>query len=75
MVMSTGMTHDEVQDQLDLPALRAYTVYWQGFPPVHVMVAAHFGIEPPKRVKAGASSGMDPGVLADLMAAFPETAR
>jgi hypothetical protein len=43
--MSTGMTWDEVQDQLDLPSLNALTRYWTRHPPVHLMVAAYLGIK------------------------------
>lgn len=71
--MSTGMTLNEVLDQFDLPTLRAFNDYWKGFPPVHVMVAAYFGIEPEKRAVKAADGAMDPAVLAELMAQFPVT--
>ena len=68
--MSTGMTWDQVQDQLDLPSLGALTSYWEGSPPLHVMVASYFGIEPKKKTDSGPKVN-DEKTLAELMAAFP----
>lgn len=70
--MSTGMTFDEVLDQLDFPSLKGFTDYWRSHPPVHVMVAAYLGIEPKK--KADKPREMDATVLAELMTAFEQTA-
>jgi hypothetical protein len=67
--MSTGMTWDEVQDQLDLPSLAALTEYWESYPPVHVLVAGYFGIKP--KAKAGKKQ-MDEVALSELMAMFPK---
>ena len=41
--MSTGMTWEQVQDELDWPAVEALTDYWKENPPVHVLVAAYMG--------------------------------
>lgn len=43
---STGWTWDYVTEHVDLPRLEALNRYWAGHPPVHVMVAAYFGIKP-----------------------------
>ena len=72
--MSTGMTWDEVQDQLDIPSLGAFTRYWESHPPIHLMVASYLGIEP-KGEAAGKPKRIDDKTLAELMAAFPETSR
>ena len=69
--MSTGMTWDQVQDQLDIPSLDALTEYWQSYPPVHVMVAGYFGIKPKAKAK---KAQMDDAAIAELMANFPRTA-
>lgn len=66
------MTWDAVQDQLDIPSLAALTSYWESYPPVHVMVASYFGIEPKAKPQSGPRVN-DESVLAELMAAFPGT--
>ncbi len=71
--MSTGMTWDEVQDQLDIPSLNALTAYWDSYPPIHIMVAGYFGIEPKKKASDKPKEN-DQSMLAELMAAFPGTA-
>lgn len=38
------MGYEEVREQFDLPRLKAFTAYTQEHPPLHVMVAAYFGI-------------------------------
>lgn len=43
--MSTGWTLDQVQEQFDLPLLKAMINYWKGKPPIHVMIASYLGIE------------------------------
>ncbi len=70
LVMSTGMTWDEVQDQLDIPALSAFTRYWESHPPIHVMVAGYLGIEP-KKGSSGPVKTNDDATIAELMTAFP----
>lgn len=57
--MSTGMTYDEVLDQLDLPAVQGFTRYWERYPPVHVMVASYFGIPSDSSSSSKARSNSD----------------
>lgn len=67
------MTWDQVQDQLDLPALAALNKYWQRLPPLHVMVAAYFGIKDPAETSdAPAMSEADIGAL---IASIPQVQR
>jgi hypothetical protein len=42
----TGMTWDQVLDDLDLIRLRAINQYWVEHPPVHILIAAYLGIKP-----------------------------
>lgn len=70
--MSTGMNFEQVLDQLDLPSLAGFTAYWESHPPVHIMVAAYFGIEP-KASATTAPRANDDAVLASLMSAFAPT--
>ena len=43
--MCTGFTYDQVGEQFDLPRLRAMQKYWEGNPPIHIMVARYLGIK------------------------------
>ncbi len=70
--MSTGMTYDEVLDQLDFPALQGFTDYWRSHPPVHVMVAAYLGIEPQSK-PSDKPREVDESTIAELMGAFERT--
>ena len=70
--MSTGMTYEQVLDQLDLPSLKGFTTYWESHPPIHLMAAAYFGIEP-KTGTANAPRVNDDATLASLMSAFAQT--
>lgn len=42
----TGMTWDQVLDDLDLIRLKAINTYWAEHPPTHVLVANYLGIKP-----------------------------
>lgn len=48
--MSTGWTFDQVGEQFDLPRLNAMMGYWEGKPPIHVMIAAYMGIKPARKI-------------------------
>lgn len=42
----TGMTWDQVLDDLDLVRLQAINQYWAEHPPTHILVAAYLGVKP-----------------------------
>lgn len=42
----TGMTWDQVLDDLDLIRLKAINTYWADHPPTHILVANYLGIKP-----------------------------
>jgi hypothetical protein len=61
---STGWTWDYVAENVDLPRLEALNRYWKGHPPVHVMVAAYFGIKP--EAEASDPESQDFSALLDM---------
>ena len=46
VIAVTGWTWDYVAENVDLPRLEALNRYWAQLPPLHLMVAAYFGIKP-----------------------------
>lgn len=68
LVMSTGMTVEQVRAEFDLPRLEAFKKYTQQFPPQHVLVASYFGFGKPEE-KATEADNED--FINALMAAFP----
>lgn len=56
---------------MTLPQVEELLDYWQDHPPVHVLVAAYLGFEPPKTVEQQWAEGaMSP---ADFLAHFQAT--
>lgn len=46
IIQCTGLSWDTVLEEFDLPRVHVMNEYWQSHPPVHLMVAAYFGIKP-----------------------------
>ena len=65
LVVSTGMTWEEVREQFDVPRVKALNAYLEQYPPVHQLVAAYVGHKPKKE-----SSERD---LEQLIMSIPET--
>jgi len=57
VIACTGWTWDYIAEDLDLPRLESLRRYWAQLPPIHMMIAAYFGISPQKQA---------PAVLEDL---------
>ncbi|WP_284281126.1 hypothetical protein [Limnobacter litoralis] len=51
---------------MTIPRLQAMTKYWETAPPVHVMVAAYFGIGKKKKQA-------EPVDMEELMRSFPQS--
>ena len=43
LVISSGMTWEQVREQFDIPRIGAMQRYWTDNPPLHQLVAAYFG--------------------------------
>jgi hypothetical protein len=54
---------------MDLPRLYAMNDYWESHPPIHLMVAAYFGIKP-KTTNITETAENDPAELAEFIAMF-----
>jgi hypothetical protein len=65
VIACTGWTWDYISEHVDLPRLESMNRYWEQFPPLHVMVAAYFGITPKKQ--------QEPASVDELLAMFPVT--
>ena len=44
LVISTGMTIEQVRSEFDIPRIEALNKYHAKYPPLHIMVAAYLGI-------------------------------
>lgn len=61
---------------MTIPRLAAMSRYWKQHPPMHVLLAAYVGYEPP--AEAGATAARTPPSAVDLealMAAYPQVKR
>ena len=67
LVMSTGMTIEQVRAEFDLPRLEGFKKYTHQFPPQHILVASYFGFGKPKKI---VNSDDD---YAELLAMLPQT--
>lgn len=54
----TGMTWNQVLDELDLIRLAAINMYWADHPPVHILIASYLGVKPKPKAKAMNSQSM-----------------
>lgn len=81
--MATGDTWDQIDNDWDIPRLRAMNKYWKDYPPLHILVQSFAGELPAKPVApmpAGADlSGVeaagqpvDQPDLLDMLQAFPQ---
>jgi hypothetical protein len=57
LAASLGWTWEQIDD-MTLPRLYAFNRYWENHPPVHIMVAAYFGIKAKPEKKKETSEEM-----------------
>lgn len=81
--MATGDTWDQIDNDWDIPRLRAMNKYWKDYPPLHILVQSFLG-ELPAKPAAPMTAGADlSGVeaagqpadqpdLLDTLQAFPQ---
>ena len=71
--MATGDTWDQIDNDWDIPRLRAMNKYWKRYPPLHILVQAFMGelpdSKPPIVVEDHDAGQPD---LLDTLQAFPQ---
>lgn len=51
LVTVTGWTYDYIEESMTLPRFHELADYWQGNPPLHLMVKSYLGIETKSKPK------------------------
>lgn len=73
LIACTGWTWEYIDDFMTVPRMTEMTQYWKGSPPLHLMVAAYFGIEKPsQQAKTVESKESDEAAIVALIAGLPQ---